>query len=87
MSYQEDNKQSGRIIMPDLVRAFALFGIVLVNVAYFAYPGEVTYHAGGLNSQLDNAAFFGVNAFFSIQVIHIIFIYVWCWSCVSNGIS
>lgn len=64
MSYQEDNKQSGRIIMPDLVRAFALFGIVLVNVAYFAYPGEVTYHAGGLNGPLDNAAYFGVNAFF-----------------------
>ncbi len=64
MSYLEDNARTGRIIMPDLVRAFALFGIVLVNVAYFAYPGEVTYHAGGLNSGLDKAAYFSVNSFF-----------------------
>ncbi len=64
MSYLKDNEDKGRIILPDLVRAFALFGIVLVNVAFFAYPGEITYHAGGLNGQLDNAAYFGVNAFF-----------------------
>ncbi len=50
--------------MPDLVRAFAVLGIVLVNVAYFAYPGEVTYYNGGLNSAADYAAYFGVNALF-----------------------
>jgi len=64
MKYLEDNARSGRILLPDLVRAFALLGIVLVNVAYFAYPGEVTYHAGGLNNGLDQAAYFGVNALF-----------------------
>lgn len=64
MSYLEDNSRSGRVILPDLVRAFALIGIALVNVAYFAFPGELTYHAGGLNSGLDNGAYFGVNALF-----------------------
>ena len=64
MSYLEDNSRTGRVLLPDLVRAFALLGIVLVNVAFFAFPGELTYHAGGLNSALDNAAYFGVNALF-----------------------
>ena len=50
--------------MPDLVRAFAILGIVLVNVAYFAYPGEVTYHGGGLRTPLDNIAYFITNSFF-----------------------
>lgn len=64
MTYLEQSQAAGRHIFPDLVRAFALFGIVLVNVAYFAYPGEITYHYGGLNSSLDNSAYFGVNALF-----------------------
>lgn len=55
--------------MPDLVRAFAVIGIALVNVAYFAYPGEMTYHAetesgGGLSKGVDSAAYFLVNALF-----------------------
>lgn len=64
MSYATQSQAAGRHILPDLVRAFAVLGIVLVNVAYFAYPGEVTYHDGGLKTGLDNAAYFGVNAFF-----------------------
>jgi len=64
MSYLRDNARTGRVILPDLVRAFALFGIALVNVAYFAYPGDVTYHAGGLNSGRDSSAYFLVNALF-----------------------
>jgi len=64
MNYLEQSQAAGRHIMPDLVRAFAIFGIVLVNVAYLAFPGETTYHSGGLNSSLDNAAYFGVNALF-----------------------
>ncbi len=64
MSYAKESQAAGRHIMPDLVRAFAVIGIVLVNVAYFAYPGEVTYHDGGLKTGLDNAAYFAVNAFF-----------------------
>jgi len=64
MGYLEDNERNGRILLPDLVRAFALLGIVLVNVAYFAFPGEITYHAGGLQTAFDSAAYFGVNALF-----------------------
>ncbi len=64
MSYIEESQAAGRHIMPDIVRAFALFGIVLVNVAYLAYPGATTYHSGGLNNGLDNTAYFAVNALF-----------------------
>lgn len=64
MEYLDENTETGRIILPDLVRAFALFGIVVVNVAYFAYPGEVTYHAGGLNTVFDTTAHFVVNSLF-----------------------
>ena len=67
MSYVEDNLNTGRILLPDLVRAFALLGIVLVNIAYIAYPAELTYHAGGMNTWLDKAADFGVNALFSLK--------------------
>lgn len=64
MSYTTESQAAGRHILPDLVRAFAVLGIVLVNVAYLAYPGEVTYHDGGLNTSLDQVAYFGVNAIF-----------------------
>jgi len=67
MSYLDENARTGRIILPDLVRAFALLGIVLVNVAYFAYPSETVYHAGGLNTGWDKAAFFGVNSLFLMK--------------------
>ena len=62
--YAIQSAAAGRHIMPDLVRSFAILGIVLVNVAYLAYPGDVTYHGGGLETGLDTAAYFGVNAFF-----------------------
>lgn len=64
MNYVEQSHAAGRHIFPDLVRAFALFGIVLVNVAYFAYPGEITYHYGDLTSAFDKSAYFSVNALF-----------------------
>ena len=58
------NQSPSRDILPDLVRAFAVFGIVVVNVAYFAWPGEVTYHDGGLAGPADYAAYFTVDALF-----------------------
>ena len=67
MSYLEESRTAGRHVLPDLVRAFAVFGIVLVNVAYLAYPGVVTYHDGGLNSTLDYSAYFGVNALATLK--------------------
>ncbi len=65
--YLKENADTGRVMLPDLVRSFALIGIVLVNVAYFAYPSDITYHVGGLNSALDNGAYFGVNALFFLK--------------------
>lgn len=64
MNYLDENTRTGREILPDLVRAFALLGIILVNVAYIAYPAELTYDAGGKNTALDSIADFGVNALF-----------------------
>lgn len=64
MTYLEQNEAMGRHIFPDLVRAFALFGIVMVNVAYFAYPGMITYFYGGLNSPADEAAMFAIDSLF-----------------------
>ncbi len=63
MNYMEQSKTAGRHIFPDLARAVALIGIALVNVSLFAYPMMGGgYHAGGLTTPLDNAAFFAVNA-------------------------
>lgn len=67
MTYEEQSQAAGRHIFPDLVRAFALFGIVMVNVAYFAYPGELTYFYGGLNSTADLAASYSVDAIFLMK--------------------
>ncbi len=65
MSYLQETKAAGREIFPDLARAFALIGIALVNVGYFAYaPAMGGYADGGLNSGLDHGAYFGVNALF-----------------------
>jgi len=67
MSYIDESRAAGRHVLPDLVRAFAVLGIVLVNVAYLAYPGAVTYHDGGLNSSLDYSAYFGVNTLATLK--------------------
>lgn len=44
---------SKRQALPDLVRVWALLGIVLVNVCAFAWPIEQLYFAGGLQSGAD----------------------------------
>jgi uncharacterized protein len=68
MSYLQETKDAGRHVFPDLARAWALFGIALVNVAIFAYPSmKGGYAAGGLETGLDQAAFFGVNALFLMK--------------------
>ncbi|MEO0983784.1 MAG: DUF418 domain-containing protein [Pseudomonadota bacterium] len=56
-----------RTILPDLIRAFALIGIVLVNVALFAYPPETGYLAGGYRTDADRTAEFVVTAFFALK--------------------
>jgi len=67
MTYLEQNAAMGRHVFPDLVRAFALFGIVMVNVAYFAWPGPDTYGYGGEYSSLDSAAIFAVDSLFLMK--------------------
>lgn len=67
-SYAEDSAAAGRHLMPDLTRAWALFGIAVVNVGVLAWPMSNSYHAeGGLLSGADYAAFFLVNALFLMK--------------------
>ena len=68
MTYLEETEASGRVIFPDLARAWALFGIALVNVGMFAYPMNLGgYAAGGLSSGVDVAATYSVNALFLMK--------------------
>ncbi len=56
-----------RALMPDLIRAFALIGIALVNVMGFAQPALSGYYNGALDSQLDQAAFGAVTGLFFMK--------------------
>lgn len=67
MGYLEDNKRSGRELLPDLVRAFALIGIALVNVGVIAYPMMETYHGGGFKTPLDEYANIAINSLFTFK--------------------
>ena len=68
MSYLQETKDAGRHVFPNLARAWALFGIALVNVGLFAWPAmKGGYAAGGLETSVDHAAFFGVNALFLMK--------------------
>lgn len=49
-------KNNGRAALPDLLRAFALMGIIIVNAVGFSWPLEDGYKAGGIQSPLDAAA-------------------------------
>jgi len=62
MNYIEQSEAAGRHIMPDLTRAVSLIGIALVNVAVISYPLMGAYQHGGLNTPLDDFAYFLVNA-------------------------
>ncbi len=66
-SYEQESRAAGREVLPDLTRAFALFGIALVNVGVFAWPIYNGYAAGGLETMLDRAAYFAVGAFFLLK--------------------
>lgn len=64
MDYASQSAAAGRHILPDLVRAFALIGIALVNVAYIAWPSMAGYLGDGLTTDADFAAHFVVSALF-----------------------
>lgn len=53
-----------RSSFPDLARAFALFGIALVNVMIFAWPAATGYQPDGLATGADVTAYFLVCALF-----------------------
>ncbi|MDA8708803.1 DUF418 domain-containing protein [Hellea sp.] len=67
MNYVEQSQAAGRHVFPDLTRAFALIGIVLVNVGAIAFPMMKGYIDGGLNTPLDQAAMFSTTAFFLLK--------------------
>lgn len=67
MGYLEQSAAAGRHIFPDLARAFALFGIAVVNVAVMSWPMMTGYLSGGLNSAADYAAHYSVVAFFMMK--------------------
>jgi uncharacterized protein len=63
-TYQNQRAEAGRQLFPDLARAFALFGIAIVNVSVFAYPFMEGYSANALAGPLDKSAAFSTYAFF-----------------------
>ena len=68
MSYLEESQAAGREIFPDLARAWALFGIALVNVGVLSWPMMDSYHADGATvGGLDKVAWFGVSALFLMK--------------------
>lgn len=58
---------AGRALMPDLVRAFALFGIAIVNVTAFSQPIASGFYGEALARPLDKAAFFGMAGLFLMK--------------------
>ena len=59
--------QIERALMPDLLRAFALMGIAIVNVVGFAQPLSSGFYAGGLDTLADEAAFGMMAALFLMK--------------------
>jgi uncharacterized protein len=64
VSYLQETQDAGREIFPDLARAFALFGICVVNVGVMSWPMMSGYGEVGLGTDVDRGAFFAVNALF-----------------------
>ena len=56
-----------RALMPDLLRAFALFGIAVVNVIAFAQPFSTGFHNGGLDTAADQFAYGAVGLLFLMK--------------------
>ncbi|MCI4645174.1 MAG: DUF418 domain-containing protein [Hyphomonadaceae bacterium] len=66
-SYAEDTAAAGREILPDLTRAWALFGIAVVNVGVLSWPMMSSYHDGGLPGLADYTAFYLVCGLFLMK--------------------
>lgn len=64
MSYLQETQEAGREVFPDLARAFALFGICLVNVGIMSWPMMTGYGESAVHDPVDQSAFFAVSALF-----------------------
>lgn len=64
MSYLQESRDAGREVFPDLARAFALFGICVVNVGIMSWPMMTGYGESAVHAAQDQAAFFAVGALF-----------------------
>lgn len=58
---------TSRALMPDLLRAFALIGIAVVNVSGFAVPAADGFYRGGLETSADQIAFKAMAALFLMK--------------------
>lgn len=56
-----------RALMPDLLRAFALLGIAIVNVVGFAQPLSAGFYEAGLETAADRASFGAMAALFLMK--------------------
>jgi len=63
MNYHQQSAAAGRELLPDLVRAFAILGIVVVNVGALAYSSTEMFFPG-ISSPADTGAIFSVHAIF-----------------------
>jgi len=62
INYHQENAEAGRILMPDLVREFAILGIVVVNVGVFGFSMMDMFH-GSMVSAWDRWATFLMASF------------------------
>lgn len=66
-SYAEDTAAAGREVLPDLTRAWALFGIAVVNVGVMSWPMVSGYHGGAMQGPADYTLYFFVVALFMLK--------------------
>lgn len=63
----ETASSTDRALMPDLIRAFALVGIAVVNVMAFAFPLMEGFFGSALQTSADHAAVMGVSSLFLMK--------------------
>ena len=68
-SYAEDTAAAGREVLPDLTRAWALFGIAVVNVGVMSWPMVSGYHGGAMQGPADYTLYFFVVALFMLKLL------------------
>lgn len=67
MTATAQTETTGRALMPDLIRAFALIGIAVVNVLGFSQPLSQGFYEGGLTDSADRIAFAAMAGLFLMK--------------------